>query len=249
MPGIVKAGILTPPTESFFGLSGVASYIAATFAGLFVGTFAFGFVADKLGRRAVFTWSLLWYCACAVVMACQTDARGLNFWRLMTGIECHVSHAVYHHGWWELQRPITPIAAQMNLGYALAVAVIDGAAMVAQFAPQRIDQDDVWALIPKVVALHDPEFDKGGPLKRGSASVRVTLADGTVLEHMRTLPKSIGEPMSTESVTAKFRALTQDLMDRPRAEAIVNAVLGLEDLDDVRPLIELLAAPVRSTFE
>lgn len=86
MPGIVKAGLLTPTTASFIGLSGVASYIAATFVGLFIGTFAFGFVADRLGRRTVFTWSLLWYCACAIAMACQSGANGLNFWRLMTGI-------------------------------------------------------------------------------------------------------------------------------------------------------------------
>jgi 2-methylcitrate dehydratase PrpD len=82
-------------------------------------------------------------------------------------IEVDVSHAVYHHGWWELRRPITPIAAQMNIGYALAVAAIDGAAMVDQFSPDRIDSDDVWRLIPKITARHDPEFDKGGPLKRG----------------------------------------------------------------------------------
>src|SRR5882672_8973900 len=86
LPGIVRSGILTPTTAGFFALSGVASYIAATFAGLFIGTFAFGFVADKCGRRAVFTYSLLWYSACAVVMAFQTDAAGLNFWRFMTGI-------------------------------------------------------------------------------------------------------------------------------------------------------------------
>lgn len=86
VPGLVRSGILTPMTAGFFGISGVASYIAATFAGLFVGTFAFGFVADKLGRRQVFTYSLLWYSASAVIMACQHDAIGLNFWRFMTGI-------------------------------------------------------------------------------------------------------------------------------------------------------------------
>jgi putative MFS transporter len=86
VPGIVLSGILTPTTSGFFGLNGVASYIAATFIGLFIGTFVFGFVADKVGRRAVFTYSLLWYSASAAVMAFQTDALGLNFWRLMTGI-------------------------------------------------------------------------------------------------------------------------------------------------------------------
>ena len=86
VPGIVRSGILKETTASFFGLDGVASYIAATFAGLFVGTFVFGFVADKCGRRAIFTYSLLWYSACTVAAAFQTEAVGLNFWRMMTGI-------------------------------------------------------------------------------------------------------------------------------------------------------------------
>jgi len=86
MPGIVRSGLLKQTTETFFSLGSMASYIAATFSGLFIGTFVFGFVADKLGRRAVFTYSLLWYSACAIGTACQTDALGLSLWRLLTGI-------------------------------------------------------------------------------------------------------------------------------------------------------------------
>ncbi|MEN0108820.1 MAG: MFS transporter, partial [Pseudomonas sp.] len=47
---------------------------------------AFGSVADRFGRRAIFTYALLLYSVSAVMMACQTTAHGLNFWRLMTGI-------------------------------------------------------------------------------------------------------------------------------------------------------------------
>lgn len=85
-PGIVRSGILTVTTASFFGFNGVASFIAAAFAGLFVGTFAFGAVADKAGRRTVFTFALLWYSVSSLVMAFQETALGLNFWRFMTGI-------------------------------------------------------------------------------------------------------------------------------------------------------------------
>jgi len=50
-PGLVKSGILTTTTQGLFGTSGVASFVAAFFLGLFVGTALFGFVADRLGRR------------------------------------------------------------------------------------------------------------------------------------------------------------------------------------------------------
>nr|WP_241270001.1 MFS transporter [Caballeronia sp. M1242] len=85
-PGLVRSGILTPTTNGFFGMTGVASFIASLFAGLFIGTVACGWLADRFGRRAVFTYSLLWYTAANVVMAFQETATGLNFWRFMAGV-------------------------------------------------------------------------------------------------------------------------------------------------------------------
>ncbi|RQS61004.1 MFS transporter [Burkholderia sp. Bp8963] len=85
-PGLVKSGVLTATTHGLFGTTGVASFIAALFAGLFIGTIACGFLADRFGRRAIFTWSLLWYTAANVVMAFQDTATGLNFWRFVVGL-------------------------------------------------------------------------------------------------------------------------------------------------------------------
>ncbi|MGF6934070.1 putative MFS transporter [Paraburkholderia sp. UCT70] len=85
-PGLVKSGMLTATTHGLFGSTGVASFIAALFSGLFIGTIACGFLADRFGRRAVFTWSLLWYTAANVVMAFQETATGLNFWRFVAGV-------------------------------------------------------------------------------------------------------------------------------------------------------------------
>ncbi len=85
-PGLVKGGILTATTPGLFGSAGVAAFVAALFAGLFVGTLACGFLADKYGRRPIFTYSLLWYTAANVIMVFQSTAFGLNFWRFMSGI-------------------------------------------------------------------------------------------------------------------------------------------------------------------
>src|ERR1700749_3727347 len=85
-PGLVKSGILTTTTPGLFGTTGLAGFVAAFFAGLFVGTALFGFVADRLGPRAIFTGSLLWYCPAATVMAFQTTAFGLDLWRFVAGI-------------------------------------------------------------------------------------------------------------------------------------------------------------------
>jgi putative MFS transporter len=85
-PSLVKSGVLTAKTAGLFGTTGVASFIAALFTGLFIGTILCGFLADRYGRRAIFTWSLLWYSAANIMVALQTDAFGLNLWRLVSGI-------------------------------------------------------------------------------------------------------------------------------------------------------------------
>jgi MFS transporter, putative metabolite:H+ symporter len=52
-PSLVKSGVLAARTAGLFGTTGVASFIAALFTGLFVGTILCGFLADVYGRRAI----------------------------------------------------------------------------------------------------------------------------------------------------------------------------------------------------
>jgi putative MFS transporter len=85
-PGLIRSGLLTTTTQAFFGFSGIGAFVAATFAGLFVGTFFLGFLADRFGRRAIFTWALLGYSATSVAMACQTTSGGLLLWRFIAGV-------------------------------------------------------------------------------------------------------------------------------------------------------------------
>jgi len=163
-------------------------------------------------------------------------------------IDVDMSHAAYHHGWWEVERPLEPIGAQMNVAYALAVAILDGAAMVAQFSPQRIAQDDVWALIPRIKAHHDAEFDKKGGIGRGAARVRIKFKDGTLEDCLKPVSRAIQTPLPADEVVAKFRTLTRDIVEAPRLAQIEDRVLNLEKLGDVKELIGLLAAPVQPVF-
>src|SRR6516165_8977132 len=96
-PGLVKSGVLSGNVASLSSatdiwsfstllFSGRASFIAALFSGLFLGTIFCGFLADKFGRRTIFTYSLLWYTAANVIMAFQNEAFGLNLWRFIAGV-------------------------------------------------------------------------------------------------------------------------------------------------------------------
>ena len=85
-PALFKAHIFTATTVSFFGMTGLASFIAALFLGLFVGTIVFSYVADRYGRRRIFIFSLLWYSAATAILAFQSTANEINFWRFIGGI-------------------------------------------------------------------------------------------------------------------------------------------------------------------
>ena len=85
-PGLAKSGIFGGAGSMFFGLQGIASFVAALFAGMFVGTLLFTPLSDRFGRRSIFTFALLWYSIATVVMAFQHTATGLLLWRFIASV-------------------------------------------------------------------------------------------------------------------------------------------------------------------
>jgi putative MFS transporter len=84
--GMFKAGLFKPTTQGLFDLQGFASFVASGFAGMFIGTLAFSWVSDRFGRRAIFTFGLLWYSIGALIMALQTTPEAIDLWRLIASI-------------------------------------------------------------------------------------------------------------------------------------------------------------------
>ena len=84
--GLFKGGIFTPTTQGLFDLHGFASFVAALFTGLFIGTIAFAWLSDRFGRRSIFIFALLWYSIGAFIMAFQATAAGVDLWRLIASI-------------------------------------------------------------------------------------------------------------------------------------------------------------------
>lgn len=165
-------------------------------------------------------------------------------------IDIRVGAVVYHHGWWPPQRPLTAIGAQMNIGYAAAVTLLDDAALPEQFTAERLDADDVWELLDRTHVTHDPSIDTLPPTQRFQTHLTVTLSGGDQVTATVVAPHgNPSDPVTDDEIVAKFDSLTTRVMAPGRAAAIKRAVLELPDADDVAPLVDLLAGPVERTLD
>jgi 2-methylcitrate dehydratase PrpD len=165
-------------------------------------------------------------------------------------VDVTVGDAIYKHGWWKPERPLTPTGAQMNIGYAVAVALLDGQVLPPQFTPGRLDADDVWTLIERTDVHHDNGIDAGPEQERFTTALCITLNDGTRLQRRLAQPHGgPADPVSNAEIVDKFRQLTTPCLTPGRLDAVQNAVLGLDDADDLDHLIDLLAPPVRGVLD
>src|ERR1700758_4331943 len=93
-------------------------------------------------------------------------------------IDVFMPEAAYGHGGWKAVRPLEPIGAQMNVAYAVAVALLDGDVLIDQFSAKRINSDDVWNLIDRTHTHHQSAYDELPVDERLTTRARVTLKDG-----------------------------------------------------------------------
>jgi MFS transporter, putative metabolite:H+ symporter len=91
-PGMIASGLFTQDSLGVFAslkmiqVAGFGTFVFSTFAGLWCGVVLLGRAADRFGRKPVFTCSLIWYCVCTAVMACQQSGQWLNIWRFIAGL-------------------------------------------------------------------------------------------------------------------------------------------------------------------
>lgn len=86
VPTLIKESIYSLKTPGLFDMNAVASFVAALFLGMFVGAALLGRLPDRYGRKAVFTYALIGYSLCTAIMAFQTDALWINFWRFLAAV-------------------------------------------------------------------------------------------------------------------------------------------------------------------
>ena len=146
-----------------------------------------------------------------------------------------------HVGW--PYKPEGLTAAQLNLPFCVATLLIEGDVFVDEFTPDCVDDAARIALSRKVRVVHDPDITALGAAHRHKVRVEVKFRDGSVERETREAPRGSEQSFaSADDIVAKFRKLTRAVIADKQQSALVEAVLGLDNLADSRTLIELLRA-------
>ena len=155
-------------------------------------------------------------------------------------IVVHASQVTLDHAGWPY-KPDGLTAAQLNLAFCVATLLIEGDVFVDQFTPDCVDDPARVALARKVEVVHDPAITALGAAHRHKVRVEVHLRDGSVERETREAPRGAEQSFAgTDDIVAKFRKLARGVMAPKQQDALIEAVMRLEELPDSRELIDLL---------
>ena len=91
----------------------------------------------------------------------------------------------------------------------------------------------------KVQLIKDSDLQRRAP--RREAIVEVTLTDGTKLsEHIEAVRGTAENPMPRDEVVAKCRDLMAPVLGAPATGNLIEKILGLENVKNIRELRPLL---------
>lgn len=135
--------------------------------------------------------------------------------------------------------PRTAYEAKFSLQYSAAAMLVHGRCGVTTYAPDAIRDPRVLDLAKRVryEVKEYPTYPAAFP-----GGVRITTRDGRTLEadlpHQRGGPEN---PMSAAEVRDKFRENASLALEGDAAEALEDAILALDEQDDVRAALVPLA--------
>lgn len=209
-PALIELGGIQPGTPEFTHWFSLLFYVPAVAGGIF-GLFG-GYLTDRLGRRAVLTWSILLYAFAAFAAGFSTSLPMLLFFRCLVFIGVCVEFVAAVA--WLAELFDDPHRRERVLGYTQAFSSIGGL-LVAVANGLAI----AWAANLPAVQL--PEFlSSFGTVKDPHAPWRYTLMSGLI----PAIPLIVIRPFLPESPSWKKKRETGTLR-RPSIAALFSPQL------------------------
>src|SRR5579872_4175870 len=138
----------------------------------------------------------------------------------------------------EKWRPKTRETADHSLPYCTAAALSDGDVTLDSFRDERLEDEDLLALVAKIKIHREAGLTARYP--RGIPNrLEATLADGRKLVAENEFPRGHDQnPMTDSEVEAKFHAMAKGRLDAAQTGKILDLCWRLDQLDDVGALLQ-----------
>jgi 2-methylcitrate dehydratase PrpD len=148
------------------------------------------------------------------------------------GVRRHPAWAKYHG----TLVPKTFHEAQMSLPYSVAIALIEGNALLDQYSGGRLQDPKVIDLCKKVKITADASLPRGV-----SCAMTVIMKDNTEYKAQVDYPKgSLENPMTEEEHMNKFRMLASQVLSAHKIDQVASTVNKLDEVSDISHLTKLL---------
>ena len=143
----------------------------------------------------------------------------------------HPDWAHYHQN----KAPRTYHEAQVSLPFSVAVAFLEGQALLKQYSDRNIRNAKVKQLSNATTIAVDAKLPRGV-----SCKMVATMSDGRKFTSQIDYPKgSIENPMNDEELLVKFTSLASPVIGEKRAAALADAVMNIETCADVSKLLAM----------
>ncbi|HSB48987.1 MAG TPA: MmgE/PrpD family protein [Burkholderiales bacterium] len=125
-------------------------------------------------------------------------------------------------------RPEGDYQAKFSIQYTVAHALVHGSVRLNAFAPERLRDPDVRALMQKMECVADAELSKAFPRQR-AARVEIELSSGRSVEHFQPTRKGDPEaPLTDAELDGKFLELATPVIGDAKARALLKRLWSLE---------------------
>jgi 2-methylcitrate dehydratase PrpD len=126
------------------------------------------------------------------------------------------------------------------LQHMVAVMLMDKtASFIAAHDRARMDDPKTRQVRAKVQLIPSDELEKLEPERH--AIVEITLNDGTVLsDHVAHVRGTVDNPMERDEVVKKARDLLEPVLGRVKSGGLIDKIINIEKIGDVRELRKLL---------
>jgi 2-methylcitrate dehydratase len=139
-----------------------------------------------------------------------------------------------------LWHPATRETADHSLPYCVVTALLDGEITEASFSARRIRDPRIAALIERTTIRENPAYTRAHP-GEWPCRIDVTLRGGRKKSAAAPYFKGHARrPLSDAEIEQKFRELSENVLEKKQADAVLAAAWKLEKLADVGDLLKLL---------